>query len=339
MKNGFTNPVLLNREFKLPTDGWYHLVPKGEFPVRIMERGRPVVKMQILDDAALNSMVNRFTEEAKVENFPGLLIDYDHFSIDEDKSSEAAGWIFNTQIRPDGLWGEIRWADTGEEAITGGRFRMVSPLWNRCDCQDLGDNRVRPMRLHNAALTNDPNLKGMTPLSNRRGEPETGGEDNMDYKAKLITLLGAKEDASDADIDGAIVNAAPKLQGFDQLQTDHDAIKNRADALLEEQADADLETFKDVITDKDSVRSELIRNREATISLLKGLKKPEAPKPIHNRSRATPPATDAAGQADAKENAKAARIKNRAGQIRKDTPGTTFITAWNQAKSEVEAQG
>ena len=51
--------------------------------------------------------------------------------------------------------------------VVGGRYRFLSPVWAKSDCEDLGNDRLRPVRLLNAAVTNDPNLKGILPLSNR----------------------------------------------------------------------------------------------------------------------------------------------------------------------------
>ncbi|MCH8512323.1 MAG: hypothetical protein LAT83_11820 [Kiritimatiellae bacterium] len=55
----------------------------------------------------------------------------------------------------------------------------MSPVWSRSDCVDLGDDRVRPVRLLNAAVTNDPNLKGLVPLSNRGQRAEGRGLGEM----------------------------------------------------------------------------------------------------------------------------------------------------------------
>ena len=121
---------------------------------------------QVVDADACTAMANRFAEEAKAPNFAGLLVDFDHFSLDGEKRSEAAGWIIELENRDSGLFAKIRWSDIGEEAVKGGRYRFLSPVWNRADCVDLGGGRVRPVRLLNAAVTNDPNLKGMRPLSN-----------------------------------------------------------------------------------------------------------------------------------------------------------------------------
>ncbi|NTW37433.1 MAG: hypothetical protein HGB17_15200, partial [Syntrophobacteraceae bacterium] len=62
----------------------------------------------------------------------------------------------------------IRWTDKGEESVRGGRYRFISPVFRQDECVDLGESKVKPQHLINAALTNDPNISGMTPLSNSK---------------------------------------------------------------------------------------------------------------------------------------------------------------------------
>jgi hypothetical protein len=193
--------LILNRNFELPADGWHQLAPLGEFP----HAAAGIV--QVIDAAACTLMVAAFeTVKNSSGNFPGLLIDFDHFSLDAAKHSEAAGWITDLKfVSPifahqrssadnspatsssesfvpsvvknypsgAGLFAQIRWTDTGEAAVKGGRYRFLSPVWAKSDCEDLGNDRLRPVRLLNAAVTNDPNLKGILPLSNRSpAEPQ-----------------------------------------------------------------------------------------------------------------------------------------------------------------------
>lgn len=175
------NVLLLNRDgFRIPEDGWYQLAPLGEFP-----HGSAGV-VQVVDAEACTAMAARFKADAAVPNFAGLLVDFDHFSLDDRARSEAAGWITDLEHRPaslegsaaangcPGLWARIRWSDVGEESVKGGRYRFLSPVWARSDCVELGENRVRPVRLLNAAVTNDPNLKGLRPLSNASTQLSTG---------------------------------------------------------------------------------------------------------------------------------------------------------------------
>jgi len=165
---GAVNTLILNREsFKVPDDCWYQLAPLGEFPHGGPSTGSGQAGIvQVIDAEACEAMASRFQADAAVANFAGLLVDFDHFSLDDRARSEAAGWIVNVEGRDTGLWANIRWSDLGEEAVKGGRYRFLSPVWARSDCFDLGNGRVRPVRLMNAAVTNDPNLKGLVPLAN-----------------------------------------------------------------------------------------------------------------------------------------------------------------------------
>lgn len=150
--------TLRNRSFAPPPDGWFHIAPKGEHP-------HPTKVVQIIDDKSVSSMVSNFRKQAADPKFPGILVDYDHLSQNSGSTTEAAGWIRNLQKRDDGLWAKIDWSDEGEKAVNGGRFRMVSPVWKKKDCESEGRDRLRPLVLDSVALTNDPNMKGLTPLT------------------------------------------------------------------------------------------------------------------------------------------------------------------------------
>ena len=149
--------------FTLPADGWYQICALGEFA------HSPTGLTQIMDEPACRAIMQRFQQEATAPNFPGVLVDFDHFSLEQDKPSAAAGWITALDFRPgSGLWAQIRWSDAGLSAVQGGRYRFISPVWRQDECEPLGNARVRPRHLCNAALTNDPNISGMVPLSNSR---------------------------------------------------------------------------------------------------------------------------------------------------------------------------
>ena len=153
------DPDKLKNRFTLPLDGFIHLVPLGDYP-------HPAGIVQVIDEEAVNSMAANFASRAAGDaNFPGILLDFDHFSDNPDAESRAAAWIDDIQVRHDGLWGKPKWTGTGERAVTSGEYRLVSPTWNKSDCEELGDDRCRPMILDSVALTNNPNMKGMVPIS------------------------------------------------------------------------------------------------------------------------------------------------------------------------------
>ena len=151
---------MIAQPFTLPDDGWFQISAIGDFP------HATTGLVQVIDADAVSAIVQKFSEEATKPNFPGVLVDWDHASLDLDKPTEAAGWIMALEQRPDGLWGQVRWSDRGAEAVRGGRYRFMSPVWRQEDCLALGEKKVRPLRLFNCALTNDPNIKGMLPLAN-----------------------------------------------------------------------------------------------------------------------------------------------------------------------------
>ncbi len=146
--------------FILPEDGWFHIAAFGEWP------HKPTGFTQIIDEESVDEIIKAFTEFAAAPNWPGVLVDFDHQSLDQDKPTVAAGWIIGLQKRPTGLWAQVRWSDLGRKSLEGGRYRFISPVWRSSDCAKLGDDRIRPLKLMNCAVTNDPNIKGLFPLSN-----------------------------------------------------------------------------------------------------------------------------------------------------------------------------
>ena len=331
--------TLLNRDFKLPADGWHHVVPLGEF------LHPQTGTMQVLDNRAAGEMVKDFQHLAEEPNFPGLLVDFDHFSDDPSQSSAAAGWLYEMQNRGDGLWGKIRWSDVGEEAVKGGRYRLVSPVFPPASqCEEAGnlnnslrtevrapkkESRRRPLRLVKLALTNDPNLKGMVPLSNRAGAgtgvPALAEQQTKKQMSRINTLLGLSAEATE----DAAVAELTKLQNRAALA---DNLEKENAGLLTAQVESDLEKYKNRFKpeSKDKMREHLLKNRGAAIELLEMM--PEiggkpADKPLHNRAGAgaPPPVTSE----DAR--ALAARAETKVQEIRLGNR-CSYETAYNLAR-------
>jgi Mu-like prophage I protein len=155
---------ILNRDFQHPPDGWYQIECKGEHP-----NARAGV-LQIIDDTACQSIVNRFNVEADKAGFAGMLIDHEHFKHDEDKETTAYGWLMRLQNRADGIYGQIRWTGTGEQAVDNGDYRFFSTEYDSRDLEVIKNGKpklVRPLRLDGLTLTNMNNNKGQKPITNR----------------------------------------------------------------------------------------------------------------------------------------------------------------------------
>jgi phage I-like protein len=86
----------------LAADGWVQVTPCGEFP----HAGAGIV--QVIDRAACDAIAAVFNARKSDTNFPGVLVDFDHFSLDTAQSSEAAGWISDLESRDTGLWAHVR---------------------------------------------------------------------------------------------------------------------------------------------------------------------------------------------------------------------------------------
>ncbi|MEY4428708.1 MAG: hypothetical protein RLZZ182_1397 [Pseudomonadota bacterium] len=257
---------LFNRAGQLPADNWFHLVPLGEYPHVDKAKRR---RVQVIDSDAVKAMANAFRDK--------LLVDQDHFSYDDTKSSEAFGWVEKVEARGDGLWGQIEWTDVGKPAIANKRYRFLSPVWRSDDLQSLGDDRVRPIRLDTIGLTNSPNLKGMVPLTNRddASASAAGQQNKTESKMKNIaSKLGltaeASEDAIIAEVtklQNRATSAEAKVSG---LETENNSLKNR----VTEQDNEQIESEFDARTVEEPKRVKLrpvlaaMKNREERVEFL-----------------------------------------------------------------------
>ncbi|MDR1304204.1 MAG: phage protease, partial [Verrucomicrobiales bacterium] len=132
--------LIHNREFQIPADGWFHLAPLGKHPAFVEHGTEPVRVIQVVNTETVQGLVNRFNADKQADPTHALLWDFDHESEDNNKRTEAAGWIEELQIRNDGLWGRGRLSDLGEGAIKGGRYRKTSPVW---DYEVIGGGELR----------------------------------------------------------------------------------------------------------------------------------------------------------------------------------------------------
>jgi len=160
--------------------------------------------------------------------------------------------------------------------------------------------RIRPVRMINAALTNDPNLKGLRPLSNRIQDSEVRSQnrgsdqkDAMDGRAqqkgnemkavieKLVNHLGLAADATEALIlekMGGLqtVAAVTELQNsLSALQGKYDGLMTNLKAVEGELVNRHLADFEGVISEgaKPFWAEQLVLNRTGALAALGDLKR------------------------------------------------------------------
>lgn len=163
---------------------WLHLLPAGAIATR---DGRGPYKIASM--AALATLA------------PGekLAVDECH-AIDKGAGvglpGRAVGWIVALEAREDGLWGRVEWNRSGQSLMEERAYAGVSPV-----IMHSADGTIT--RIARASLTNTPNLMGLTAL---HSEEEVT---IMDWKNKLIELLGLD---SDADDDAVMAALAAKMK-------------------------------------------------------------------------------------------------------------------------------
>lgn len=344
------NTRILNREGKLPDDGYYHIEALGE---HVNHRSKVVM---VIDDKAVTSIVNRFAQEAAAAgaSFAGQRLDKDHLSQSEDNPTEAMGWNKAVVNRAEGLFAAVKWTPLGRPLIKPENpddepaYKFFSTEYEPAECEKLGTRLVnkkpyaliRPLRLAGLSLTNDPNNKGQRPISNRDGKSAGAADENQpDKKMKnLMKALGLAEDASEDSAVAAvqvITNRATTAEG--KVTT----LTSEREALLSAQVDADLEKYKNRYKPekREDFKKALIANRAGTLDLLAALAEPAAETTkITNRATAKTPEHSAADGDQAKENARGQKISNRAAELRQANPRLSRSQAFAKAEAEIPAE-
>ena len=272
--------IILNRAWQQPADGWQHLMPFGEFPGRLLD-GTPIV--QVLDVQAATNISSAF-EAARTKagaNFPGLLVDLEHRSMDPNGDTTAAAYVTALANRADGLYGQLALSDLGETTINGGRIRSLSPVFAlTAVASDSRPPRFRPSRLLSVGLTNKPNLQGMKPLTTFTGVACNSENFFLETKAEqagkasemkdIMKALGLAETASEAEAVVAINKI--KTDAASELLT----VKNRLQEIeatqLATEADAFIAANKDRISDPAKMKTLFIANKQFALDLVATLK-------------------------------------------------------------------
>jgi phage I-like protein len=298
----------LNTRFATGADGWIHLAPFGEHP---HEHG-----LQIFNQAEADAIVSAWEADGR----PEILVDFDHFSLEKGKPTEAAGWIKEITRRDDGLWGRPEWTDVGKPAVEGRRYRFTSPVW-QCAKDNAGN--LHPETLLDVALTNQPNLRGLVPLNRKTNTTP------VIMNKELLALLGLAEGADEA----AVIAAVKALKDSNtELQTEvGENRKREAGEIADKHGITDAEA-------KNKFVATYLKNRAGAVELLALLPAPSTDGKQEALTNKKPPQNpkDAPGSGnDTKANRKAAAIRNRATELQTRNKRLTFPQAWKQAEAEL----
>lgn len=306
---------------------------------------------QVIDAEATQAIATEFAARRSDPEWSGMLVDFDHLSHNLSHSTEAMAWLMDVQIRNGELWGLLDWTDTGAAAVRGRRWKYFSTEYDDPDLEDLGPGpdgrrRLRPLRLGGLALTNRPQIRGGRPITNRKGEPSPEQNPTQHAKTKsmksIAEKLGLPAEATEEQIVaevGKIMNRAAQADTL-EAEAEAEVILNRHAKRIPEGG-------------RDKWRARLIANRAAAEEILAELPERDEqgidpatlqtrPRVFNRASAGTPDGASlrqAEGddaRATAAEEAKAARISNRARTLHGQ--GSTMTAAYQEAARQIEAE-
>lgn len=199
------------------TTGAVRLIPAGVFRAR---DGRPAgIDGWRIDRDIAERVIARAAARAD-----DMVVDYEHQTLHAETNGQpapAAGWFHALEWRDDGLYvADLRWTPAAKALIDAQEYRYLSPVFHF----DRKTGEVLDVLM--AAVTNHAAVDGLTDLVARaaaRFNIDPQEEDTV--KELMIKLLGLKEDASDKDVETAVVALKAKADKSDENATALAALK------------------------------------------------------------------------------------------------------------------
>lgn len=258
------------REFKndVATNAtWFQTFPPyGRYPVGGIIEGAAEDAEFVFDEAVAKSVMEAFRAAARNPEWPGILVDEEHYSTDRSKSSAAMAWAKDIRQEADGsIWTRWEFTPKGRELWESKTLLNRSPFFA---CTRSG-KEYRPVRLLSIGMTNTPHFKELSNLAAARAAEVKNNKGEIHMK-KLMAELGLAEDASE----DAAVAACKALK-----EKASAAEKSAADALAKCRAaecDAFLEENKAKIADVAACREVYMKDPETAKKLVAACKAPEA---------------------------------------------------------------
>jgi len=207
---------------------WFETFPPyGRYPVGGTIEGAKEDAEFIIDEAAAKAVIENFRAAQSRADWPGVLVDREHFSADRGKASDAMAWARDIRQDADGsIWTRWEFTAPGRELWDGKVLVSRSPYFA---CEKVGRD-YRPVALLSVAMTNTPHFSELSTLAAARAAEVTNkqGEIQMD---KIIEALGLGEGATEEDVIAAI--DALKQKASDAVAKAEEAEKEKDDAVAE----------------------------------------------------------------------------------------------------------
>ena len=253
--------------------------PYGRYPVGGTIAGAAKDAEFVFDEAAARSVIAAFREAAANPEWPGILVDEEHYSLDRAKSSAALAWAKDIRQEEDGsIWTRWEFTPRGRELWQSRTLVNRSPAF----CCERSGKDYRPVALSSIAMTNTPHFKELSTLAAARAAEVNTHEGEIQME-EILKALGLAEGASPEDAVAAIEALKQKASAAEETAAEAEAKCRRIEC------DAFIEEHKSKIADVAACREAFMADPDSARKLMAACKAPEAkPQTILAAAKKTP---------------------------------------------------
>lgn len=213
---------------------WFQTTPAyGEYDggQSILDKdGKPIEGAKIVfDEDAVKKIVDQFREDAKKENWPGILVDREHFSCDYDKPSDAMAWAVDIRVAKDGsIWTRWEFTPKGRELYETKTLINRSPVLR---LEKVDEKTFKPVSLDSIGMTNTPHFKTLSPTAAAKAKSKSNPQgDSNTMDPEIIAALGLAEGATKEDVLSAIKGLKDNVTAAEAKATDAEKKTEEAEA-------------------------------------------------------------------------------------------------------------
>ena len=256
---------------------WFQTFPAyGRYAVGGIIKDAPADAEFVFDEAAAKEILANFRAEAKKPDWPGILVDREHFSADREKTSDAMAWAKDIRQEADGsIWTRWDFTAVGRDLWEGKVLVNRSPLFA---CRKEGKDYI-PVALKSIGMTNTPHFTELSTLAAARAA-EVNNHEGEIHMQKILEALGLAEGASEDEALAAIQGLKDKASAAEAQATEAETAKTEAEKAKDEavaecramKADAFIAAHKDTITDVAACKAAYIENPELAEKLFAACK-------------------------------------------------------------------
>ena len=233
----------------------------------------------VFDEKSTSAVMEAFNAAAKARGWPGVLVDQEHFSLDNDKPSTALAWAKDIRQDEDGsIWTRWEFTPRGRELWQSRTLVNRSPAF----CCERSGKDYRPVALSSIAMTNTPHFKELSTLAAARAAEVNTHEGEVQME-EILKALGLAEGASPEDAVAAIEALKQKASAAEETAAEAEAKCRRIEC------DAFIEEHKSKIADVAACREAFMADPDSARKLMAACKAPESkPQTILAAAKKTP---------------------------------------------------